>query len=78
MNVSNSQLDFGLSFDYDRETQEQLGNQQRLELYKLKFANKYILIVFTLFIFQLKNVLIHGFLYTEISFRNYIIKKLIN
>ena len=58
MNLSNSQLHLGLDLDYERETQEQPANQQRLELYKLKLAKRYKLIIFTLFIQQLTNVLI--------------------
>ena len=55
--MSNSQLDLGLDLDYDSKTKEQLANQ-RLELYKLKLAKKYKLIVFTSFNLLLTNVLI--------------------
>ena len=56
--MSNSQLNFGLDLDYDRETHKQSANQQRSELYKLKLATRYKLIAFTLFILQFTNVLI--------------------
>ena len=68
MNLSNSQLDLGLDLDYDRDTQEQPANKQRLELYKLNLSKRYKLIVFTLFILQLTNVLILFFIYYILGF----------
>ena len=66
MDLSNSQLDLGLDLDYDKEDQKETKIQKRLNVYKLKFAKKYKIIKYSLFILQLVNVLIlWSFLYWD-------------
>ena len=40
MDLSNSQLDLGLDLDYDKEKQEETEFQERLKIYKFKYAKK--------------------------------------
>ena len=64
MDLSNSKLDLGLDLDYDKEEQEEIDVQERLKLYKLKYAKKFKIIKYSLLILQLVNVLIlWSFLY---------------
>ena len=66
MNLSNSQLDLGLDLDYDKEKQEKTECQKRLKVYKFKYAIRFKIIKYSLFILQLVNVLIiWSFLYWD-------------
>ena len=38
MDLFNRQLDLGLDLDYDKEEQEETEFQERLKVYKLKYA----------------------------------------
>ena len=58
MNLSYSQLDLGLDLDYDKDKQEATEFQERLKIYKLKNAKRFIIITYSLFILQLVKVLI--------------------
>ena len=62
--MSNSKLDLGLDLDYDKEEQKETEVQERLKVYKLKYAKKFKIIKYSLLILQLVYVLIHSsFLY---------------
>ena len=66
MNFSNSQLDLGLDLDYDKEKQEETEFQERLKVYKFKYANRFKIIKYCLFVLQLVNVVIlWSFLYYD-------------
>ena len=66
MDLLNSQLDLGLDIDYDKEDQKETEFQKRLKVFKLKYANKFKIIKYSLFILQLVNVLIlWSFLYWD-------------
>ena len=66
MDLFNSQLDLGLDLDYDKEDQKETEFWKRLKVYKLKYANKFKIIKYSLFILQLVNVLIlWSFLYWD-------------
>ena len=66
MDLFNSQLDLGLDLDYDKEDQKETKFQTRLNVYKLKYAKKFKIIKYSLFILQLLNVLVHwSFLYWD-------------
>ena len=66
MDLSNSQLDLGLGLDYDKEKQEETEFQERLKLFKFKYAKRFKIIKYRLFILQLVNVLIlWSFLYWD-------------
>ena len=58
MDLFNSQLDLGLDLDYDKEYQKETKFQKRLNVYKLKFAKKFKIIKYSLFILQFLKVLI--------------------
>ena len=58
MNLSTSQLDLGLDLDYDKTEQEEIEFQKRLKVYKLKYAKRFKVIKYSLFILQSVNVLI--------------------
>ena len=58
MDLSNSKLDFGLDLYYDKEKQEETEVQERLKVYKLKYAKRFKIIKYSLLILQLVNVLI--------------------
>ena len=67
MNLSNSQLDLGLDLDYDKKELEETEFQERLKVYKLKYAKRFKIIKYSLFILQLVNVLIlWSFLYCNL------------
>ena len=62
----NSQFDVGLDLDYDKEDQKETKFKTRLNVYKLKYAKKFKIIKYSLFILQLLNVLIlWSFLYWD-------------
>ena len=64
MNLSNSQLDFGLNLDYDKEKQEKPEFQERLKVYK--YATRFKIIKYSCFILQSVKVLIlWSFLYWD-------------
>ena len=64
MDLFNRQLDLGLNLDYDKEEQEETEFQERLKVYKLKFAKRFKIIKYSFFILQSVNVLIlWSFLY---------------
>ena len=70
MDLSNSKLDLGLDLDYDKEEQEKTEVQERLKLYKLKYAKRYKIIKYSLLILQLISVLIlWSFLYCDFIFK---------
>ena len=58
MNVSKSKLDLGLDLDYDKKEQEETEVQERLKVYKLKYAKRFKIIKYSLLILQFVNVLI--------------------
>ena len=67
MDLSNSQLDLGLDLDYDKKEQKETEFQKRLKVYKLKYAKRFTVIKFSLFILQSVNVLLHwSFLYWDL------------
>ena len=66
MDLSHRQLDHGLDLDYDKEEQEQTEFQERLKVYKLKYATRFKIIKYSCFILQSVNVLIlWSFLYWD-------------
>ena len=66
MDLSNSQLDLGLDLDYDTEEQEKTEFQKRLKVYQLKYAKRFKVIKYSLFILQSVNILIlWSFLYWD-------------
>ena len=66
MDLFNSQLDLGLDLEYDKKNQKEIKFQKRLNVYKLKYAKKFKIIKYRLFILQLLNVLIlWSFLYWD-------------
>ena len=66
MDLFNSQLDLGLDLDYEKKDQIETELKQRLKVYKLKYASKFKIIKYSLFILQLVNVLIlWSFLYWD-------------
>ena len=70
MDLFNSQLDLGLDLDYDKEDQKETEFKKCLKVYKLKYANKFKIIEYSLFILQLVNVLIRwSFLYWNFIFK---------
>ena len=54
----NRQLDLGLDLDYDKEEQEKSEFQERLKVYKLKYAKRFKIIKYSFLILQSVNVLI--------------------
>ena len=70
MDLSNSKLDLGLDLDYDKEKQEETEGQERLKVYKLKYAKRFKIIKYSLLILQIINVLIlWSFLYWDFIFK---------
>ena len=66
MDLSNSKLDLGLDLDYDKKEQEETEVQERLNVYKLKYAKRFKIIKYSLLVLQLVNVLIlWSFLYWD-------------
>ena len=75
MDLSNSQLDLGLDLDYDKEEQEETKVLERLKVYKLKYAKRFNIIKYSLFILQSVNGLIlWSFIYwdfvSKLTFKN--------
>ena len=67
MDLSTRQLDLGLDLDYDKEEQEATKFQERLKVYKLKYAKRLKIIKYSCFILQSVNVLIlWSFLYWDL------------
>ena len=58
MNLATSQLDLGLDLVYDKKEQEETEFKKRLKVYKLKYAKRFKVIKYSLFILQLVNVLL--------------------
>ena len=70
MNLSTSQLDLGLDLEYDKEKQEETEFQERLNVYKFKYATRFKIIKYSCFILQSVNVLIlWSFLYWDFIFK---------
>ena len=70
MNLTNSKLDLGLDLDYDKEDKEETEVQERLKVYKLIYAKRFIIIKYSLLILQLVNVLIlWSFIYWDYIFK---------
>ena len=70
MDLFHSELDLGLDLDYDKEKQEETEFQERLKVYKFKYAKRFKIIKYRLFILQLVNVLIvWSFLYLNFIFQ---------
>ena len=68
MDLLNRQLDLGLDLDYDKEEQEETEFQERLKVYKLKYAIRFKIIKYSCFILQSINVLIlWSFLYWDLT-----------
>ena len=44
MDLFNKQLDLGLDLDYDKEEQQESEFQERLKVYKLKYAKRFKII----------------------------------
>ena len=66
MDLFNRQLDLGLDLNYDKEEQEETKFQERLKVYKLKYAKRFKIIKYNLCILQSVNVLIFwSFLYWD-------------
>ena len=66
MNLFNRQLDIGLDLDYGKEEQEETEFQERVKVYKLKYAKRFKIIKYSCFLLQLVNVLIfQSFLYWD-------------
>ena len=66
MDLFNRQLDLGLDLNYDKEEQEETEFQERLKVYKLKYAKRFKIIKYSCFILQSVNVLIlWSFLYWD-------------
>ena len=63
MDLFNRKLDLGLDFDYDKEEQEESEFQERLKVYKLKCAERFKIIKYSLLILQSVNVLILWFFF---------------
>ena len=62
----NRQLDLGLDLDYDKEEQEESKFQERLKVYKLKYAKRFKIIKYSFLILQSVNVFIlWSFLYWD-------------
>ena len=48
--MSNHKLDLGLDLDYDKEQQEETEVQERLKVYKLKYAKRFQIMKYSLLI----------------------------
>ena len=67
MDLFNRQLDLGFDLDYDKEEQEETEFQERLKVYKLKYAKTIKIIKYCCLILQSVNVLIlWSFLYLDL------------
>ena len=67
MDLFNRQLDLGLDLDYDKEEQEETEFQERLKVYKLKYAIRFKIIKYSCCILQSVKVLIYWlFLYWDL------------
>ena len=67
MDLSNSQLDFGLDLAYDIEAQKDSNSLNRKEVYKFKFTKRCEHIIFCMFILQSANVvLLWTFIYWDL------------
>ena len=70
MDLYTRQLDLGLDLDYDKEEQEKVEFQERLKVYKHKYAKRFKIIKYSLFLIQSVNVLIlWSFLYWDFIFK---------
>ena len=70
MDLSNSQIDLGLDLDYDKEKQEETEFQERIKVYKFKYAKRFKIIKYSLFKLQLVNVLIlWAFIYLDFIYK---------
>ena len=70
MELFNRQLDLGLDLHYDKEEQEETEFQERLKLYKLKYAKRFKIIKYSCFMLQSINVLIlWSFLYWDFIYK---------
>ena len=58
MDLFNRQLDLGLDLDYDKEEQEESEFQERLKVYKLKYAKIFKIIKYRFLILLSVNVLV--------------------
>ena len=68
MDLLNGQLDLGLDLDYDKKEQEETSFQERLKVYKLKYAKRFKIIKYSCFILQSINVLnLWSFLYWDLT-----------
>ena len=66
MDLSNRQLYLGLNLDYDKKEQNETDFQERLKVYKLKYAKIFKIMKYCLFLLQSVNVLIlWSFLYWD-------------
>ena len=66
MDLFNRQLDLGLDLNYDKEEQKETEFQERLKVYKLKYAEKFKIIKYSFCVLQSVNVLIlWSFLYWD-------------
>ena len=62
----NIQYDLGLDLHYDKEEKKESKLKNRLNVYKYKYAQRFKIIKYSLFILQLINVLIFwSFLYWD-------------
>ena len=70
MILSNSQLDFGLDLDYNKDKQEVTEFQEQLKIYKLNNAKRFKIIEYSLFILHMVKVLIlWSILYWDFIFK---------
>ena len=58
MHLFTRKLDLSLDLDYDKEEQKETEFQERLKVYKLKYAERFKIIKYSCFILQSVNVLI--------------------
>ena len=58
MDLSNSQLDLGLDLDYNKEKKEKSEFQKRFKVYQRKYALRFKVIKYCLFVLQSVDVLI--------------------
>ena len=66
MDLFNRQLYLGLDLNYDKEEQEETEFQERLKVFKLKYAKRFKIIKYSFCILQSVNVLIlWSFLYWD-------------
>ena len=66
MDLFNRQLDLGLDLDYDKEDEEKSEFQERLKVYKLKYAKRFKIIKYSFLILQsLNDFILWSFLYRD-------------